>query len=147
MMFRRGNGEVEKRGTRRAARPATGLTALAFAALAVGALLLAGCSHHDEGIRAVAGGNAKAGKIAIHAYGCGACHTVPGVRGATGLAGPPLTRFARRSFIAGEASNTADNLIRWIQAPESIEPGTAMPNLGVTEKAARDMAAYLYTLR
>lgn len=63
------------------------------------------------------------------------------------MVGPPLDHFARRSFIAGEASNTSDNLIKWIEAPESIEPGTAMPNLGVTAGTARDMAAYLYTLR
>lgn len=108
--------------------------------------LLAGC-HQGGEIRSVPGGNPDAGRVAIRSYGCGACHTVPGVRGANGMAGPPLTHFARRSFIAGEASNTASNLIRWIQAPESIEPGTAMPNLGVTEDLARDMAAYLYTLR
>jgi cytochrome c1 len=109
-------------------------------------VLLSGC-HRGNEARAVPGGNPESGKLAIREYGCGACHTVPGVRGANGLAAPPLTHFARRSFIAGEASNTADNLIRWIQAPESIEPGTAMPNLGVTEPMARDMAAYLYTLR
>lgn len=119
---------------------------VASAILLAFALLLAGCHDGDE-IRAVPGGNPDAGKLAIREYGCGACHTVPGVRGANGLAAPPLTRFARRSFIAGEASNTADNLVRWIRAPESIEPGTAMPNLGVTEAMARNMAAYLYTLR
>lgn len=119
---------------------------VASAILLAFALLLAGCHDGDE-IRAVPGGNPDAGKLAIREYGCGACHTVPGVRGANGLAAPPLTRFARRSFIAGEASNTADNLVRWIQAPEAIEPGTAMPNLGVTEAMARNMAAYLYTLR
>ncbi|HET7622511.1 MAG TPA: c-type cytochrome [Gemmatimonadaceae bacterium] len=119
---------------------------IAGAVLVTCALVLSGC-HDGDLPRAVPGGNPDAGKQAIHAYGCGACHTVPGVRGANGLVGPPLTHFARRSFIAGEASNTADNLIRWIQAPESIEPGTAMPNLGVTEQMARDMAAYLYTLR
>jgi cytochrome c1 len=114
--------------------------------LLVFVLLLSGCRHGGE-IRAVPGGNPSAGKLAIHEYGCGACHTVPGVRGANGLAAPPLTHFARRSFIAGEASNTPHNLIRWIRAPDSIEPGTAMPNLGVIEQLARDMAAYLYTLR
>lgn len=118
----------------------------ASVALLMFALVLAGC-HDGEEIRPVPGGNPDAGKLAIREYGCGACHTVPGVRGANGLAGPPLTHFARRSFIAGEASNTSGNLIRWIQAPESIEPGTAMPNLGVTEEMARDMAAYLYTLK
>lgn len=115
-------------------------------ALLVGALLATGCRQHDA-VRTVPGGNPDAGRVAIRTWGCGACHTVPGVDGANGMAAPPLTHFARRSFIAGEASNTADNLIRWIQAPESIEPGTAMPNLGVTQGMARDMAAYLYTLQ
>lgn len=118
----------------------------ASAALVAGALLLGGC-HQGGGTQPVPGGNAEDGKAAIQAYGCGSCHVVPGVRGAEGLAGPPLTHFARRSFIAGEASNTADNLVKWIRAPESIEPGTAMPNLGVTEGMARDIAAYLYTLQ
>ncbi len=50
-------------------------------------------------------------------------------------------------MIAGELPNTPDNLIRWIENPPSIEPGTAMPNLGLSDKQARDAAAYLYTLR
>jgi cytochrome c len=55
--------------------------------------------------------------------------------------------IGERSMIAGEAPNTPENLIRWIENPQSIEPNTAMPNLGVGDQAARDMAAYLYTLR
>jgi cytochrome c1 len=61
--------------------------------------------------------------------------------------GPPLTSFARRTYIAGEVPNTLEYLVRWIEMPQAIEPGTAMPNLGVTEDQARDIAAYLYTLR
>ena len=129
---------------RRARRGRNGAIAVG-AASSIAVLLLAGCNGNRT-IRTVPGGNPRTGKVAIQAYGCGSCHTVPGVRGADGLAAPPLTRFASRSFIAGAASNTTDNLIRWIQAPESIEPGTAMPNLGVTAGVARDMAAYLYTL-
>ena len=29
---------------------------------------------------------------------------------------------------------------------QAVEPGTAMPNMGMTEQQARDMVAYLYTL-
>jgi len=72
---------------------------------------------------------------------------VPGVRQALGMVGPPLTTFGRRAYIAGEAPNTARSLIQWIMSPQSIEPGTAMPALGVSEAQARDIAAYLYTLR
>jgi cytochrome c1 len=63
------------------------------------------------------------------------------------MVGPPLTQFAMRAYIAGEVPNTERALIRWIMTPQSIEPGTAMPNLGVKEAQARDIAAYLYTLR
>jgi cytochrome c len=121
-------------------------TGTLVAALLVGAALLSGC-RGAAASRVVPGGNPDAGKVAIQAYGCGSCHTVPGVRGAHGLVAPPLTSFASRSFIAGEVPNTTGNLIRWIQNPQSIEPGTAMPNLGVTRDVARDIAAYLYLSR
>jgi cytochrome c1 len=115
-------------------------------ALAGTVLLVAGCAHDDPG-RPVAGGDPAAGKRLIVAYGCGACHIVPGVSGANGLVGPPLNHFSRRAYIAGEVPNDADFLVRWIEVPQAIEPGTAMPNLGVTEGQARSIAAYLYTLR
>jgi cytochrome c1 len=38
-------------------------------------------------------------------------------------------------------------MIRWIQNPQAVDQKTAMPNLGVTDAEARDVAAYLYTLR
>jgi cytochrome c1 len=50
-------------------------------------------------------------------------------------------------MIAGELPNSPDNLARWIQNPKSVEPGTAMPDLGLTTDQAQDVAAYLYTLR
>ena len=95
----------------------------------------------------VYGGHPDAGVTLIRAYGCGTCHTIPGVRGADGKTGPPLTDFAYRSYIAGNLSNAPENLVAWIMNPQAIEPGTAMPNLGVTDQEARNIAAYLYTLR
>ncbi|PWU48325.1 cytochrome C [Micromonospora globispora] len=91
-------------------------------------------------------GRPDRGAQLIAQYGCGSCHTVPGVKGADGLVGPPLTRFGARSYIAGELPNNADNLRHWISDPQSVEPGTAMPNLGVKPIDAQDIAAYLYTL-
>jgi cytochrome c1 len=43
--------------------------------------------------------------------------------------------------------NTPPNLVRWIREPQAVVPGNAMPNMGVSEVDARDIAAYLYTLR
>jgi cytochrome c1 len=83
---------------------------------------------------------------AIQVYGCGSCHTIPGVPGAHTTVGPPLTNWANRHYIAGSLSNTPENLIFWIRNPQEVEPGTAMPNMDVTEQDARDIAAYLYTL-
>ena len=124
-------------------RPAACATA---ALLACGALLaILGCSL-SEPYRTVAGGDAARGARALERYGCGACHVIPGVRNADGMVGPPLNWFGRRTMIAGEVANTSDELVAWIMDPQRIEPGTAMPDLGVTATDARDMAAYLYRL-
>lgn len=116
---------------------------------AVLALFLVAACHpqDDRTARQLTGGDPSRGKVAIRAYGCGTCHTVPGVRGATGLVGPPLDNIGERVYLAGQLPNTPGNMMRWIREPQSIEHGTAMPDLGVSEKDARDMAAYLYTLR
>lgn len=119
------------------------------AGIVFGALLtIAGCNEAAgrEPRYDVPRGDADRGKLAIETYGCGSCHTIPGVSIARGTVGPPLDFWSKRTYIAGEVPNTPDYLIRWIEVPQAIEPGTAMPNLGVTEGGARDIAAYLYTL-
>ena len=108
----------------------------------------AACHPQDHRTaRQLTGGEPDRGRVALRAYGCGACHVVPGVRGATGLVGPPLTNIADRLYLAGQLPNTPDNMRRWIREPQKIESGTAMPDLNVSDRDARDMAAYLYTLR
>lgn len=109
-------------------------------------LLLAGCLARDvaEMDKIVQGGDTARGRDAIVRYGCGACHLIPGVPGADALVGPPLNQFEERHYIAGTLPNTADNLVYWIRFPQSVEPGTAMPDLNVSEADARDIAAYLY---
>lgn len=111
--------------------------------------LLPGCSEAAgrESRYAIAGADAERGKAAIRMYGCGSCHTIPGLRDANGMVGPPLVMWSRRTYIAGEVPNTPEFLVRWIETPQAIAPGTAMPNLGVTEGRARDIAAYLYTIK
>jgi len=59
----------------------------------------------------------------------------------------PLQGLATRPFLAGILTNTPENLLRWIQHPTRIDPNTAMPNLGVPEGDARDIAAYLSNMR
>lgn len=94
----------------------------------------------------VAGGDASRGPALIVAYGCGSCHVIPGVPMARGRVGPPLTSLADRAYLAGQLPNTSEHLIGWIRNPDSVQAGTAMPDLDVTEQHARDIGAYLYSL-
>lgn len=82
----------------------------------------------------------------MRAYGCHSCHTIPGVAGAEAVVGPPLTGWAERVYIGGRVANTPENLVRWIMDPHAIDQATAMPDVGVSEADARDIAAYLFTL-
>ncbi|HEX6386177.1 MAG TPA: c-type cytochrome [Anaerolineae bacterium] len=92
------------------------------------------------------GGDPERGRERIREYGCDTCHAIPGLPGPESMVGPPLNDWAERHYIAGALPNTPHNLIIWIMEPQSIEPGTAMPDMGVGAQEARDIAAYLYTL-
>jgi len=132
---------------------ATGTRVIArFACAAVflvGALAGTSCSREapERTLALSAIGNARDGRRTIGEAGCGSCHTIPGIRGANAMVGPPLNAWARRTYIAGQLPNTPDNLVRWLRNPPAIEPDTAMPMLGLDDRQARNVAAYLYTLR
>ena len=113
------------------------------------ATVFAGCrgGKWDPTYVVTTGGNPDRGEEVLEAAPCGSCHNIPGVANAHGRIGPPLDFFSERSFIAGAVPNSPENLVQWILDPQSIEPGTAMPDVGLTDEQARDVAAYLYTLR
>jgi cytochrome c2 len=92
-------------------------------------------------------GSIAGGKEMMRLYGCAACHTVPGIPGATGTVGPSLDGIAGRLYIAGHLENQPQTMVRWIMDPPGLVEGTAMPRVGVDEQEARDIAAYLYTLK
>jgi cytochrome c2 len=113
--------------------------------LAVTALLLLALAGCGGTTRSVPNASPARGKQLIEYYGCGACHQIGGVTGADGHVGPSLKLFAGRTTIAGKLPNTLDNLVRWIQHPQRIVPGSDMPELGVPKRGARNIAAYLYS--
>lgn len=136
-----------RRDIARPANPLALITALTMS------LALAACDGSaanqnapDERLR-IAGADAARGKVALRAFGCGACHIIEGVPEANGLVGPPLNTMNQQSYVAGVVPNTPDRLIQWIMDPKSINPRTAMPDLNVTKTQAADMAAYLYEKR
>lgn len=91
--------------------------------------------------------DAGRGKRAINQYACVTCHSIPGIVGANAPVGPPLKEIGTRGFIAGVLPNTPENMARWIRHPQAVNPRSAMPDLAVTERDARDIAAYLATLK
>lgn len=111
--------------------------------------LLSGCHGGQSipGYTVATGGSSQHGQRVISQFKCGQCHTIPGIHNANGVFGPPLNFLARRSIIAGNFPNDPSHLTQWVRAPEKMKPGTAMPDLGLTEQQARDTVAYLYTLQ
>ncbi len=121
-----------------------------FAAAGLVLVFLASCGGKAERRQVglvTAGGDPERGAAAISRYGCGSCHVIPGVSGAVGRAGPPLSGIANRIYLAGVMQNTAPNMVRWIENPKAVDEKTVMPNLGVTPQDATDIAGYLYTLK
>ena len=92
------------------------------------------------------GGAPAQGREAIIAVGCGSCHRIPGIPNAEALVGPPLDSWSRRSFIAGTLPNSQANLGRWLDDPQEVRPGSAMPDLDLTPEQVTDIVAYLFTL-
>ncbi len=92
-------------------------------------------------------GDPEAGRRLFVATGCGGCHTLPGLAGANGVAGPILTNVVLRPTLAGETiPMSPDTLTGWLLDPAALKRGTSMPRVGLTEAEARDITAYLYSL-
>lgn len=125
--------------------PALSATGLALA-LASAAACLAACSKtpeqlaDDDPAAAV-----ERGRKLVATYGCATCHRISGVHGVPGTIGPPLDDWRGRKYIAGTLPNEPRMLVLWLRNPQEVEPGTAMPDLGVSQEEAMDMAAYLYS--
>ena len=91
---------------------------------------------------AVARGAAAAGRL-----GCGACHVMPGIDWPKGRVGPALDGFGARAMIAGRLPNEASLLAAYVRDAPSLVPGSAMPAIPMTDAEARDIAAWLQSLR
>lgn len=126
-----------------------GLLALALAT-GVLSLVVQGRQTQDadrETAAALTGGDEMAGRQAISLHGCGACHEIPGLPQARGQVGPSLDKVAVRAFIGGGLANTPQAMTGFVARPEHVQPQGGMPDMPVTPTEARDIAAYLYTLR
>ena len=118
-------------------------------ALAVIAAVIADAADDRSDMRehaaALTGGDPDRGEAMFIKYGCGSCHGLKHVRMASGAVGPPLDGIAVRAVLAGKLDNTPGNLQSWVRDPQQVSPGTAMPDLNVGGRDARDISAFLYT--
>lgn len=135
---------MKKRLLSRTARTALVVVLLLMAGGVTGLVMLE--NRIQEPLTPVPGGDAVLGRSALTNHACIACHSIPGVPGAESMIGPPLDNWAERHFVAGAFPNEPDALIAFILDPPGMRPGTAMPNVGLTEEEATNIAAYLYTL-
>jgi cytochrome c len=110
------------------------------------AALASGCAKEEPASRVV-GGDPERGRLLVQQYQCAACHFIPEVQGPNGDAGPSLQYMGRLSYIAGSIPNQPENMIRFLQNPPAVKPGTLMPALGITDDEARHMAAFMYSLK
>jgi len=116
-------------------------------AIAIGASYDHQQSIEDYAAAQTGGGNPRTGRELISLYGCASCHTIPGIHGADAHVGPPLDHIAIRSYIGVGLRNNPQNMMQWIQHARDLDNHAAMPNLHINQKDARDIAAYLYTLK
>jgi cytochrome c len=123
------------------------VAATAAAVASIGVLHVQDVAHARIQAEQMTGGSVDRGKIAISRYGCGACHVITGIADGQGQAGPSLAGIASRATIAGRLANQPDQMVLWLRHPQQVVPGNAMPDQQLGEANARDMSAYLYTLR
>lgn len=92
--------------------------------------------------------DAARGKTLAGQYGCNVCHITPGLEGPQGVLGPSLEGLGTRPKIAdGTVDNTPENLAKYIESPRTLYPDGTMPALGMSTDEARDIAAFLLTLK
>lgn len=122
--------------------------------IALSLLLATAACNRDEAAKSVTPpppapiGNAVRGKELVAQYGCNVCHVIPGIDGPQGAVGPALAGVASRPSISyGKVQNTPENLAKYIQDPPAMNPQSSMPPIGLTETDAKDVAAYLVTLK
>ncbi len=125
-------------------RAALGLCATAGAATLVAAVA-AGCADPPAGPTPPVSSRQTLdrGAVALREYGCGSCHRIPGIASADGIVGPPLVDMDRRVYVGRGLPNTARNMARWIRTPQQFAPGSAMPDMSVSEADAAAIAAWL----
>ena len=123
--------------------PCIGAMALLVALVAAVGMTWKAQHQSNSVAMAMTGGDLARAPDIIRRYGCAGCHTIPGIPGGDGQVGGPLSDIKHRVYVGGVLTNSPDNLVRWIVSPQAFSPRSAMPETGISEAEARDVAAFL----
>jgi cytochrome c oxidase subunit 2 len=83
------------------------------------------------------------GEKVFRAEACGNCHAVAG-RGFDGRVAPDLTHVkTRKTLGAGVTEQTPQDLRTWLHDPQTIKPGSKMPDFKLSDAEVNDLVAYL----
>ncbi|HEY2841148.1 MAG TPA: cytochrome c oxidase subunit II [Pirellulales bacterium] len=101
----------------------------------------------NEGRNAIEDPTVAAGRERFLALACVNCHMIRGTS-SRGAVGPDLTHLmARKTLAAGAAPLDRDKLLAWIEDPDSIKPGSLMPNMHLSKSDCELLVNYLETLK
>jgi cytochrome c oxidase subunit 2 len=104
-------------------------------------------AHEAEPAREPVTAQEKRGRVVFLSHTCSGCHTIRGTN-ADGHIGPDLTHVGERQDLAGLVlTNTPENMRRWIDDPQSVKPGSKMPDLHLGKDDLDAVVAYLESLR
>ena len=90
-------------------------------------------------------GSALQGKRLVESVGCLACHSIGENTAVREKRGTSYDIAPELSHIGSKVS--ADWALDWVRDPRHYNPSTRMPDLRLTDSEARDIVAYLMTLR
>ena len=86
----------------------------------------------------------SAGFTTFLVSGCAACHAIGGTL-AQGKIAPNLSDVgARTTIAAGLYPNTPEHLAAWLRNPDSLKPGSLMPDLNLSEARIDSLVAFLH---
>jgi cytochrome c551/c552 len=80
---------------------------------------------------------AQSGEELYNTRGCASCHEQQ-------IAGcPDLTALKQDGKVAGVLDVTPENISKWLENPQEVKPGTAMPPSGLNEEQRMELAKWL----
>ena len=89
----------------------------------------------------------KRGQQVFLSSTCVMCHAINGTPAGSNI-GPNLTHVGSRNMIAAATlANTREHLAQWIKDPQSVKPGTKMPQNNLGEGDLQALLDYLQSLK